>query len=66
MKATYTALAGVQPKTKHSVSPKDLHGMSGIGFRCDTFAFPILQKKIKLLNFNYFYLFLIKIYYKIY
>ena len=28
-------------------SPKDLHGMSEIGFRCDTFAFPILQKKNK-------------------
>ena len=26
-------------------SPKDLHGMCEIGFRCDTFPFPILQKK---------------------
>ena len=33
-------------------SPKDLHGMCEIGFRCDTFPFPILQKKLKLLNFN--------------
>ena len=30
-----------------SPEPTTLHGMCEIGFRCDTFAFPILQKKNK-------------------